>query len=132
MTDPIADLLIRIKNAGQRGHESVTVPASKLRAEILRVLKAEGFISHYEKEKEEAETHPIFRIRLRYVGPGQPVIAGMRRISKPGRRVYAGKDEIPQVLGGLGITILSTSQGVMTGKSAIQHGIGGEVLCEVY
>ncbi len=132
MTDPIADLLIRIKNAGQRGHESVSVPASKLRAEILRVLKAEGFISHYEKEKEEAETHPIFRIRLRYVGPGQPVIAGMRRISKPGRRVYVGKRDIPRVMAGMGIAILSTSKGLMTDQESRRTGMGGEVLCHVW
>lgn len=130
MTDPIADLLIRIRNAGQRGHETVTVPASKLRAEVLRVLKAEGFISHYEKQ--DTEQHPTYRIQLRYVGAGQPVIAGMRRISKPGRRVYVGKRDIPRVMAGLGIAILSTSKGVMTDQESRRTGLGGEVLCEVW
>lgn len=130
MTDPIADLLIRIRNAGQRGHETVTVPASRLRAEVLRVLKAEGFISQYEKQ--DTDGHPAFRIQLRYVGEGQSVIAGMRRISKPGRRVYVGKRDIPRVMAGLGIAILSTSKGIMTDRESRRAGLGGEVLCEVW
>lgn len=130
MTDPVADLLIRIKNAGQRGHETVTIPASKLKAAILRVLKAEGFIRSFETEN--ADGHSRFCVQLRYIGEGQPVIAGMRRISKPGQRVYVGKRDMPRVMAGLGVAILSTSRGVMTDQESRRAGLGGEVLCEVW
>ncbi len=130
MTDPIADLLTRIRNAHLAGHDDLTAPHSKMREEVVQILQQEGYITGFHKD--ESGPFKQLKIELKYEKGRTPVIRKMRRISKPGRRVYAGKDEIPQVLGGLGITILSTSQGVMTGKSAIQHGIGGEVLCEVY
>ncbi|MGH7252672.1 MAG: 30S ribosomal protein S8, partial [Nitrospiraceae bacterium] len=116
MTEPIADLLIRIQNATRRGHETVTVPASKLKAELLRILKAEGFISEYERVI--ADGHPTLRIRLRYLEEGQSIITGMRRISKPGKRVYAGRRNVRPVMGGMGLTILSTSKGLMTDQES--------------
>lgn len=130
MTDPIADLLIRIQNATRRGHETVTVPASKLKAELLRILKAEGFITEYERVI--ANGHPRLRIQLRYLGEGQPIITGMRRISKPGKRVYAGKRKVRPVMGGMGVTILSTSKGLMTDQESRRASLGGEVLCQVW
>jgi small subunit ribosomal protein S8 len=130
MTDPIADLLIRIQNAAGRGHPSVMVPASKLKAEILRVLKAEGFINEYEPAT--VEGHPALQIRLRYVAEGQPVITGMRRISKPGRRVYVGRREVNSVMGGMGLAIISTPKGLMTDQESRRANLGGEVLCEVW
>ncbi len=130
MTDPIADLLIRIQNGARRGHETVTVPASKLKVELLRVLKAEGFISRYERSI--ANGHPALRIQLRYLGEGQPIIMGMRRISKPGKRVYVGRREVKQVMGGMGLAILSTSKGLMTDQESRRASLGGEVLCHVW
>ena len=130
MTDPIADLLVRIKNAGQRGHASLAVPASKLKAEILRVLRQEGFIRGFERQ--DADGLPVLRIDLRYVTEGQPVIVGLRRISKPGRRVYVGVRDNTPVMGGMGVAILSTSRGVMTDHESRRTGIGGEVLCHVW
>lgn len=130
MTDPIADLLIRIQNGARRGHETVTVPASKLKVELLRVLKAEGFISHYELSI--ANGHPALRIQLRYLGEGQPIMMGMRRISKPGKRVYVGRREVKQVMGGMGLAILSTSKGLMTDQESRRASLGGEVLCHVW
>lgn len=130
MTDPIADLLIRIQNAMKRGHPTVTAPASKLKAEILRVLKGEGFIADYEQLTDEG--HPALRIQLRYVGEEQPVITGMRRISKPGHRVYVGRREPIRVMGGMGIAVMSTSKGVMTDKESRAAKLGGEVLCHVW
>lgn len=130
LTDPIADLLIRIQNAARRGHETVHVPASKLKVELLRVLKAEGFISEYDRMEEER--HPALRVQLRYVGEGLPVITGLRRISRPGRRVYVRRRNVPQVMGGMGIAILSTSKGLMTDQESRREGLGGEVLCHVW
>ena len=130
MTDPIADLLIRIQNGARRGHETVTVPASKLKVELLRVLKGEGFISHYERSI--ANGHPALRIQLRYLGEGQPIIMGMRRISKPGKRVYVGRRNVKQVMGGMGLAILSTSKGLMTDEESRRASLGGEVLCHVW
>lgn len=130
LTDPIADLLVRLQNASRRGHEAVTVPASKLKGEILRVLKQEGFIEHYEREL--VAGHPVLRIKLRYAGDRRPVITGMRRISKPGKRVYVGRQDITQVLSGMGVAILSTSRGVMTDQESRRAGLGGEVLCHVW
>ena len=130
MTDPIADLLIRIQNATRRGHETVTVPASKLKAEVLRILKAEGFISEYERVI--ADGHPTLRIRLRYLEEGQSIITGMRRISKPGLRHYVGANDIPRVLGGLGVAVISTPEGVMSGTQARKKNLGGEVVCHVW
>ncbi len=130
VTDPIADLLVRLRNAAQRGHESVLVPASRLKGEILRVLREEGFVGAVERQ--EHDGHPAFRIQLRYVEAGQPMIVGASRVSKPGRRVYVGKQEVPRTRGGLGITIMSTSQGVMTERECRRAGVGGEVLCSVW
>lgn len=130
VTDPIADLLVRIQNATRRGHESLVLPASRLKAEVLRVLKTEGFIAEYERT--EADGHPALRVRLRYVGEGQSMITGMRRISKPGRRVYVGRRNIPQVRGGMGVAVLSTSKGVMTDQESKRASLGGEVLFHVW
>jgi small subunit ribosomal protein S8 len=130
ITDPIADLLVRIQNATRRGHETVTIPASRLKGEILRVLKAEGFISSYEKTEEDG--HPVLRVQLRYTPEGEPVITGMRRISRPGRRVYCGRRELPRVMGGMGVAIVSTSKGVMTDRESRLANLGGEVLCYVW
>jgi small subunit ribosomal protein S8 len=130
MTDPISDLMTRIQNAARRGHTSVTVPASKLKAEVLRVLRAEGFIGKVDRE--EADGHPVLKIQLRYVAEGQSVITGMRRVSKPGKRVYVGKDRVPTVMAGMGLAILSTSKGVMTGQESRRANLGGEVLCHIW
>ena len=130
MTDPIADLLNRIRNAAERGHETLIVPASKLKADVLRVLKTEGFITEFERTEEGG--HPALRIQLRYVGEGQSIITGLRRISKPGRRVYVGCRDVAPVMGGMGLAILSTSKGVMTDQECRRAGLGGEVLCQVW
>ncbi len=130
MTDPIADLLTRLRNALLAGHESVEIPQSKRLEEILRILREEGYIAAFEKR--EGEPFATLVVALRYDGNRRPVIQTMRRVSKPGRRVYSGKDEIPRVLGGMGINIVSTSRGIMTGSKARALGVGGEILCEVY
>lgn len=130
MTDPIADLLVRIQNGAKRGHETVTAPGSKLKAEVLRVLKAEGFISGYEQIS--VEGLPTLRIQLRYVAEGQPMITAMRRVSRPGKRVYVGRRNVVRVRSGLGLSILSTSKGVMTDQASRRAGLGGEVLCHVW
>lgn len=135
MTDPIADMLTRIRNAMEVGHPSVAMPNSKLKAEIARILKEEGFIAGYEIVDGESPAHKILRLRLRYVGERRfkrPVITGLERVSKPGRRVYSGKRDIPWVLSGMGISILTTPKGVMTGQRARQLGVGGEILCKVW
>ena len=130
VTDPIADLLVRIQNAAGRGHASVSVPASKLKAEVLRVLKAEGFINEFEKTT--VGGHAALQIQLRYVAEGQPVITGMRRVSKPGRRVYVGRRDVNAVMAGMGLSIISTSKGLMTDQESRRANLGGEVLCEVW
>ncbi|TAJ07750.1 MAG: 30S ribosomal protein S8 [Nitrospirae bacterium] len=130
MTDPIADLLVRIQNGARRGHETVTVPASKLKKELLRVMQSEGFIAGYESATTDG--HPAFRVQLRYVEEGKPVITGMSRISKPGKRVYAGKRNVKSVMGGMGLSILSTSKGLLTDQEARKASLGGEVLCYIW
>lgn len=130
MTDPIADMLTRIRNGIQSRHDRVELPSSKLKVEVARILKSEGFISNY-KVVEQAP-QPILRMYLKYSEDGEPVIHGIERISRPGRRVYRGKEEIPQVLGGLGLAIISTSKGVLSGAEAARTGVGGEVLCQVW
>ncbi len=130
MTDPIADLLIRIQNASRRGHETVTVPSSKLKAELLRVLKNEGFITDFEQATTDG--HPTLKIQLRYIGEGQPIITGMRRISKPGQRVYVGRRKVPPVMGGMGLAVLSTSRGLLTDQESRRAKLGGEVLFQVW
>jgi len=128
-TDPIADMLTRIRNAIKARHSKVDVPASKLKIEIARILKEEGYILNY-KVAEEAPKKTI-KIYLKYQGNTKPVIASLERISRPGCRVFAGHDEVPSVLGGLGVSILTTPKGVMTGRDARKQGVGGEVLCQI-
>lgn len=130
MTDPVADMLTRIRNGIQARHERVEIPASKLKVEIARILRDEGFISNYKVV--EGEVQAVLRVYLKYADNGEAVIHGIERLSRPGRRVYRGKKEIPRVLGGLGLSILSTSRGVMSGSQAAQRGVGGEVLCQVW
>jgi len=129
MTDPVSDLLTRIRNASEARHETVDIPLSKLKLEITRILKDEGYISGYSQIRDNKQG--IIRIQLRYAAGKSPVISSLERVSRPGCRVYAGKSEIPSVLGGLGICILSTSHGIFTGKQAQEKGLGGEVLCTI-
>ena len=129
MTDPVSDLLTRIRNASQARHETVDIPSSRLKLEITRILKEEGYVNNYHLVSDDKQG--IIRIQLRYTTGKSPVISSLDRISRPGCRVYARKTEIPSVLGGLGISILSTSQGILTGKEAREKGLGGEVLCTV-
>ncbi len=130
-TDPIADMLTRIRNASRAGHPTVTVPASRLKIEIARIMREEGYIQDYKVIPKEGNKRDLL-IELKYGPRRERVINGLRRISKPGLRIYAGKDEIPILLGGLGTVIVSTSKGVMTGKEARKLGIGGEVLCFIW
>jgi small subunit ribosomal protein S8 len=130
VTDPIADMLTRIRNASRARHADVVVPASRTKREIARILTEEGFIAGYQEEHEGA--HQVLRVTLKYVDGKAPVVSGLKRISKPGLRVYARKTEIPRVLGGLGLVIVSTSQGIMTGTQARKAQLGGEVLAYVW
>jgi small subunit ribosomal protein S8 len=130
VTDPIADLLTRIRNANTANHESVDVPASKLKRAVVEILKAEGFINDFEVRSQGPQG--TLHIVLKYGPEKEKVITGLRRISRPGLRVYAAKTEIPRVLGGLGIVIMSTSKGVLSGKQAKREGVGGEVLAYVW
>jgi len=129
VTDPIADLLTRVRNAAMARHDSVTVPASKMKIAMTKILKDEGFIADFSVVK--GETQRQIKITLKYIDK-QPAFIGLERVSKPGLRVYSGKGEIPRVFGGLGIAILSTSKGVMTGQEAWKNNLGGEVLCYVW
>jgi small subunit ribosomal protein S8 len=129
MSDPVSDLLTRIRNASGARHETVDIPSSRLKLEITRILKEEGYVSNYTLTQDNKQG--IIRVQLRYAAGKNPVISSLTRVSRPGCRVYAGKTEIPSVLGGLGVCILSTSQGVFTGKQAQEKGLGGEVLCTV-
>jgi len=128
--DPIADMLSRIRNAFLRRHETVEMPASKIKIEIAKILKTEGFIREFLKESEGPQA--TLKLRLKYMDGHRCVIQGLERVSKSGRRVYVGKDEIPRVKGGVGIAILTTPQGLMTGTEARQKKIGGEVICHVW
>ena len=130
MTDPIADMLTRVRNSVQSKHQKVDMPASRLKVEIARILKEEGFIAHFKTSEEEGKN--FLTLFLKYGPKGEKVISNIERISRPGCRVYVSKGEIPKVLGGLGINILTTSHGVMTGKQARRQGFGGELLCNVY
>jgi len=132
MTDPIADMLTRIRNGIQSRHDRVELPSSKLKVEIARILKSEGFISNFKVAEDKAQPQATLRIYLKYSEDGEPVIHGIERISRPGRRVYRNKQEIPRVLGGLGLAIVSTSKGVLSGAEAVKNGVGGEVLCQVW
>ncbi len=129
-TDPIADMLTRIRNAVSAKHDSVLVPASKIKIAIAKILKEEEFISDYEVLRDSPQR--TIKVHLRYASKKQPVLSGLQRVSKPGLRVYVQKGEIPRVYGGLGVAILSTPQGVMTGQQAWRRRIGGEVLCYVW
>jgi len=130
MTDTIADMLTRIRNANQRRHETVEMPVSKMRIEIAKILKREGFIKNFQV----IQSRPVdlLRITLRYLYEDQSVINGLRRMSRPGRRYYVGKDEIPSVKGGIGIAILSTPKGILTDRQSRKENTGGEVLCYVW
>jgi small subunit ribosomal protein S8 len=133
VTDPIADMLTRIRNAVMAGHGQVAIPSSKIKIAIASILKEEGFIEDYNVTKDRPQ--PMIRIRLKYVGEGrdrESVIRGLKRVSKPGRRIYTKKKDIPWVLSGMGIAILSTPKGVMTGRKARRLGVGGEVLCYIW
>lgn len=137
MTDPIADMLTRIRNAVAGRQTRIDLPASKLKVEIAKILQDEGFISGFkmvEAKADRPDSAPgqMIRLFMKYGPGGERVITGLQRVSRPGRRVYAGSDEVPIVLGGLGVNILTTSRGVMTGRSARRMGVGGEVLCNVW
>ncbi|MFC1929173.1 30S ribosomal protein S8 [Chloroflexota bacterium] len=129
VSDPIGDMLTRIRNALMVRHDSVLIPDSRMKLSIAKVLKGEGFISDYEVLK--GKPHRVIKVHLKYDDKNQPILSGLERVSKPGLRVYVGKKEIPRVCGGLGIAVVSTSKGVMTGQQAWRHGIGGELLCYV-
>lgn len=128
MTDPIADLLTRVRNGQRAGKTMVAAPASALKAEICRVLKEEGYIADFSREENDGK--PVLNITLKYY-EGKPVIEQLKRVSRPGLRIYKGKDELPKVLGGLGVAVISTSKGVMSDRAARSQGQGGEVLCVV-
>ena len=133
MTDPVSDMLTRIRNAIHAGHSSVVIPSSKLKLSIVRVLRDEGFVQNYDVIPDRRQ--PKIRVWLKYMGERrdrQSVISGLKRVSKPGRRVYVGKKEIPWVLSGVGIAILSTPKGVLTDRQARRMGVGGEVMCYVW
>jgi small subunit ribosomal protein S8 len=137
MTDPISDMLTRLRNAVSAKHSRVDLPASKLKAEIARILQDEGYIQGFriiEEPSDKAGKQPrqVIRVFLKYGPHGERVITGLERISRPGRRVYLGVEDVPNVLGGLGTSILTTSRGVMTGRAARKAGVGGEVLCNVW
>jgi small subunit ribosomal protein S8 len=129
-SDPLSDLLTRLRNAMRAGHDRVDVPGSRVKESVLKVLEEEGFIASYRKIQEGGR--PVLRVGLKYDAEGEPIVAGLERVSRPGRRVYAGADEIPSVLGGLGVAIVSTSRGIVTDKKARQDRLGGEVLCNVW
>ena len=134
-SDPIADMLTRIRNAHMAGMANVSLPSSKLKLAIAQILKQEGFIEEFVAQTGEGEVQPTLRLNLKYVGTRRerrPVISGIERVSTPGRRVYARKKDIPWVLSGMGVAILSTPKGVMTGARARQLGVGGEVICKVW
>ncbi len=130
MTDPIADLLTRIRNGQMAKHKSVDVPSSRMKVAITKILKDEGYIDNFKVVEDECQG--ILRVNLKYGSAGEKAITGLERVSRPGRRVYCGKDGIPRVLGGMGITILSTPMGVLTGSACRRLGVGGEILCNVW
>jgi small subunit ribosomal protein S8 len=130
LTDPVADFLARIRNAIHAKHQKVDVPASKLKLELARILKEEGYIANYKAAEEQG--HKLVRVYLKYGPDEEAIISNLARVSRPGCRVYVGRNEIPRVLGGMGINILTTPKGVMTGRQARKEGVGGEVLCEIW
>jgi small subunit ribosomal protein S8 len=130
LTDPIADMLTRIRNANMIRAEKVDIPASKLKLEITKILKEKGFIKGYKVFKDKKQG--VLRISLKYAGDGERVISGLKKISKPGRRVYADKNHIPTAMGGFGIVLISTSRGIVADDMCRQQGIGGEILCSIW
>jgi len=130
MTDPIADFLTRIRNGLTAGHDEVLIPHSKMKAEVARILKEQGYIEGWEVER--GRVGEVLRIRLKYTEGRDSVISGLRRVSKPGRRNYADAKHVPRVLGGMGTVIVSTSSGLMTGHDARRQGVGGEIVAEVW
>ncbi len=135
MSDPIADMLTRIRNAMMAGHASVVMPSSNIKVEIARILKEEGFLESYEVLEGDKPTHRTLKVKIKYAGERRsrrPVMTGIVRVSRPGRRVYTRRSDIPWVLSGMGIAIMSTPKGVMTGQRARQLGVGGEILCKVW
>ena len=130
VTDPIADMLTRIRNAIQVRHDSVLLPHSKLKVAVAQILKEQGYIRDFDMPRGHA--HPTLRLHMAYRAGREPIISGLKRVSKPGLRIYVGKGEIPRVYGGIGVSILSTSKGVMAGRQAWRLGIGGELLCYVW
>ena len=131
MTDPIADMLTRIRNAVHARRQRVDVPASRFKEQIAKILEKEGYIQGF-STVDDSGTSPVIRLVLKYGLRGENVITGLERVSRPGRRVYFGRDEVPKVMGGLGTSILTTSRGVMTGRDAVKQGVGGEVLCNIW
>ena len=129
-SDPVADMLTKVRNAAVARHEKVDIPASKLKLEIVKILKTEGFIKNFKKVQEDG--HPIIRIILKYDDSNNPVIHGVKKISTPGRRVYSGYKELPRVFNGYGTIIVSTSSGVTTGKKASEKMVGGELICSIW
>ena len=135
MTDPIADMLTRIRNAVTAKHTRVDMPASRIKADIARILQDEGYVQGFKILDEpgvQGASAKTLRVFLKYGPRGERLITGVQRISRPGRRVYFGRDDVPEVLAGLGTSILTTSRGVMTGKAAVKAGVGGEVLCNIW
>ena len=134
MTDPIADMLARIRNATQSRHPRVDMPLSRLKVEIAKILESEGYIQGFKvlDVQPGERVQALLRVFLKYGPRGERVITGIQRVSRPGRRVYFGRDDVPEVLAGLGTSILTTSRGVMTGREAVKTGVGGEVLCNVW
>ena len=130
MTDPVADMLTRVRNGMRARHAKVDIPASNLKTELARILKEEGYIQNYKRIADDKQG--VLRVFLRRANDGAEVIIGISRVSRPGCRVYVAKDEIPKVQGGLGINIISTSRGLMTGRQAVREGVGGEILCNVW
>ncbi len=130
MTDPVADMLTRIRNGMRARHAKVDIPASNIKTELARILKEEGYVQNYKRIADDKQG--VLRVFLRRTNDGSAVIVGISRVSRPGCRVYVAKDEIPKVQGGLGINIVSTSRGLMTGRQAVREGVGGEILCNVW
>lgn len=130
MTDSLADMLTRIRNAGKAGFDKVDIPASRMKISLARIFKEEGYIKNYKVIKDNRQG--VLRVYLRVDDRNQPLIQGLRRVSRPGRRVYAGHEELPQVQGGLGVAVISTSRGVMSDRQARKLKVGGEVLCEIW
>jgi small subunit ribosomal protein S8 len=129
-SDPLSDLLTRLRNGMRAGHDKVDVPSSRVKEAVLKVLEEEGYVASFRKVQDGGR--PVLRVGLKYDGEGEPIVSGLERVSRPGRRVYAKADDIPSVLGGLGMSIVSTSKGIVTDKKARQSRLGGEVLCNVW